>query len=104
MSHVTGSFRDLVARLDEAVFRELHDEASIDGRPVRGMFASPWLDPQVGQLKTGIVEPTLTLRDVDACGVDRGALVQVCCREYEVVSVEPDGTGVTVLARREKAA
>jgi hypothetical protein len=104
MSHVTGHFRNLVDRLDGAVFQKLHDEASIDGRPVRGMFATPWLDPQVEQLKTGIVEPTLTVRDVDACGLSRGAFVQVCCREYEVVAIEPDGTGVTVLVLREKVA
>ncbi|MDR0672514.1 MAG: hypothetical protein LBF93_02375 [Zoogloeaceae bacterium] len=96
-------FRDLAARMDDVVFRALSDAAAIDGRPVRGMFYAPWLAPQIGQLKTGLVEPHLVVRDGDACGVEKGAMVCIdgfCDAQYEVVSIQPDGTGITALILR----
>ncbi|MCK6435976.1 head-tail joining protein [Rivihabitans pingtungensis] len=95
-----SAFRDLVADMDTTLFDTLADDATIDGRPVRGMFAAPWLAPQVGRLNTGIVEPHLTVRDADAAGVEKGTVVMVIGQGYEVVATEPDGTGVTILVLR----
>jgi hypothetical protein len=93
-------FRKLVAAMDEAIFDTLSDNAVLDGRPVRGMFSAPWLQPQIGTLRTGIIEPFITVRDADAAGVERGAVVTFDNQDYEIVSVEPDGTGVTRLVLR----
>lgn len=41
-------FRALGNELDASVFDALADQADIAGGPVRGMFSSPWLAPQVG--------------------------------------------------------
>lgn len=98
-----SAFRDLAADMDEAIFDALADDAQVDGRPVRGMFSAPWLAPQVGRLNTGIVEPHLVVRDADAGGVENGAHVVFDGLGYEVVAVEPDGTGVTVLVLRPSA-
>lgn len=97
------AFRNLAADMDEAIFAALADDAQVDGRPVRGMFSAPWLAPQVGMLNTGIVEPHLVVRDADAGGVERGAQVVFDGLGYEVVAVEPGGTGVTVLVLRPSA-
>ena len=95
-----SAFRELAAEMDSAIFDELADDATIDGRPVRGMFSAPWLAPQVGRLNTGIVEPHLIVQDADAGGVGNGAQVIFDGIGYEVVAIEPDGTGVTVLVLR----
>jgi len=95
-----SAFRELAAEMDSAIFGELADDATIDGRPVRGMFSAPWLAPQVGRLNTGIVEPHLIVQDADAGGVGNGAEVIFDGLGYEVVAIEPDGTGVTVLVLR----
>ena len=95
-----STFRELAAEMDSAIFDALADDASIDGRPVRGMFSAPWLAPQVGRLNTGIVEPHLIVQDADAGGVENGALVVFDSLGYEVVAIEPDGTGITVLVLR----
>ena len=95
-----SAFRELAAEMDSAIFGELADDATIDGRPVRGMFSAPWLAPQVGRLNTGIVEPHLIVQDADAGGVGNGAQVVFDGLGYEVVAIEPDGTGVTVLVLR----
>ena len=95
-----SAFRELAADMDEAIFDALADDAQVDGRPVRGMFSAPWLAPQVGRLNTGIVEPHLIVQDADAGGVGNGAQVIFDGLGYEVVAIEPDGTGVTVLVLR----
>lgn len=96
------SFADLTAALDAAVFDALADAGSIKGQPVSGMFAAPWLQPQLGKLNTAIREPQLTVRDADAVGVARGDVVTVDGQgAYSVVSIEPDGTGLTTLVLRQ---
>ena len=95
-----SAFRELAADMDEAIFDALADDAQVNGRPVRGMFSAPWLAPQVGRLNTGIVEPHLIVQDADAGGVGNGAQVIFDGLGYEVVAIEPDGTGVTVLVLR----
>lgn len=95
------SFSDFVAELDGVVFDALGDAATVAGRPVVGMFASPWLQPQLGKLNTAIREPQLVVRDADAVAVARGAAVEVSGQGcYTVVSIEPDGTGLTALILR----
>ena len=90
-----SAFRELAADMDEAIFDALADDAQVNGRPVRGMFSAPWLAPQVGRLNTGIVEPHLIVQDADAGGVENGAPVVFDSLGYEVVAIEPDGTGIS---------
>lgn len=94
------NFRELAAVMDAAIFGALSDDAHVNGRPVRGMFSAPWLGPHIGQLNTSIVEPQLALRDCDVIGVEKGSSVSVGSMDYQVVSVEPDGTGITLLILR----
>jgi len=95
------TFREKLARMDATLFLQLGDAAKINGTPVRGMFAAPWLEPRLGSLRTGLLEPTLTVREVDAVEVAKGDLADVLGKTYEVMSVEPDGSGLIVLELRE---
>lgn len=97
------SFRDLVAEMDSAIFDALTDDVMIKGVPVEGMFSAPWLQPQIGHLNTGIVEPQVVVRDADAAGVEKGDPVVVNGDNYEIVNIEPDGSGVTALVLRPSA-
>jgi hypothetical protein len=95
-------FRALLADADGEIFDRLHDATLIDGISVQGFFAAPWYQPQIGQLKTAVVEPQLTVRDIDVVDVQRGAVITRLSDGslYDVVSIEPDGTGVTNLILR----
>ena len=93
-------FRALGNELDASVFDALADQVDIAGRPVRGMFSSPWLAPQVGRLDTGLIEPQLIVRNLDAVDVARGTTLSFDGQTFEVVGIEPDGTGVTALILR----
>ncbi len=93
-------FSTIAARLDTAVFSRLSDPATIDGRPVRGMFRAPWMQPAMGSMQTGLNEPTLVVRDADVANTGQGSLVVNAGKTFDVVGIEPDGTGTTTLVLR----
>lgn len=101
-------FRDLVADVDEVVFDQLADDGAIEGKPVRGMFAAPWLQPQMGKLNTGLREPHFVIRVADADGVEKSQIcsIQLPTKdgggEYTIVRVEPGGDGLVTLVLRLK--
>lgn len=98
-----SAFRDLVTDMDSVIFDTLTDDVTINGLPVKGMFSAPWLQPQIGRLNTGIVEPQVVVRDADAVGVEKGHPVVANGDNYEIVNIEPDGSGVTALILRPAA-
>jgi len=101
-------FRDLVALVDATVFEVLSDVGYIEGRRVLGMFAAPWLQPQMGRLNTGLREPRFTIRLADAEGVDKAQQVNIELPpldgggDYDLVNLEPDGTGLVALILRKR--
>lgn len=97
-------FSALAARMDSAIFARLSDPATVDGRSVRGMFHAAWLQPRMGNMRTGLLEPALVVRDADAVGVAANSLVTHAGKSYDVVSIEPDSTGMTALILRERLA
>ncbi|MGY4832014.1 head-tail joining protein [Burkholderia pyrrocinia] len=95
------AFRDLMADVDTAVKRDLaDDDVTIDGRPVLGMFAAPWLGPDLGTQRTNLVAPVLHVTDNDAASVREGSIVVAAGERYRVVELHPDGTGWTILILR----
>ncbi|WP_186030881.1 head-tail joining protein [Burkholderia gladioli] len=91
-------FRDLMADVDAAVKRDLaDDDVTIDGKPVQGMFAAPWLGPDLGSRRTQLVAPVLHITDADAAVVKIGSIVVAGGNRYRVHELQPDGTGWTVL-------
>ena len=103
------AFRDLVEDIDTAVFELLGDVGYIEGRQVLGMFASPWLQPQIGRLNTNLREPRFVIRVADAVGVEKAQSVRIDLPtldgggEYTLVNVEPSGDGQVALLLRMKA-
>ncbi|KVH03040.1 hypothetical protein WS85_03380 [Burkholderia anthina] len=92
------AFRDLISDVDAAVLRDLGDaDITIDGRPVEGMFASPWIGPDLGSQRTQLVAPVFHVRDRDAVGVRQGSILIASEERYRVLEAKPDGTGWTVL-------
>jgi hypothetical protein len=92
------AFRDLVADLDDAVVRDLaDDDIRVDGVPVSGMFAAPWLGPDLGRQRTQLDHPQVSVRDSDAANIREGSVVDVSGDRYRVFELQPDGTGWTVL-------
>lgn len=89
--------------MDTAIFDALNDDVTINGVPVKGIFSAPWLQPRIGHLNTGIVEPQVVVRDADAVGVEKGDPVTANGSNYEIVNIEPDGSGVTALILRPSA-
>lgn len=98
-----SAFRDLMTEMDSAIFETLTDDVTINGLPVKGLFSSPWLQPQIGRLNTGIIEPQVVVRDSDVLGIEKGDPVVANGDEYEIVNIEPDGSGVTALILRPAA-
>lgn len=48
--------------------------------------------PQLGRLDTGLIEPQLIVRDLDAVDVAKGTTLSFDGQTFEVVGIEPDGT------------
>lgn len=108
-------FRELAARMDKVLVSRLGDRAvREDGTEVFGAFVSPFLGADLGGTHSfsviantdEVLEPTFTLRAVDATDLTKGALLTIDLPEtdgggaYSVVKPEPDGSGMVVLKLR----
>ena len=93
-------FDEMVAHLDSVVFAHLANEATLDGRAVLGMYRATWVQPALGGMQTGLNEPSLVVRDADVADAGQGRRVTTAGQSVDVVSVEPDGTGTTLLVLR----
>lgn len=113
-----GRFRDLAARMDAVLVQRLGDRAlRADGSPVFGAFFSPFVGAQLGggKFKIGggintdeVLEPTFTLRTVDAAGLEKGVEITIDLPVidgggiYVIIKPESDGAGMVVLKLRLK--
>ncbi|WEA19022.1 hypothetical protein Q9323_07875 [Pseudomonas fulva] len=103
------AFRENVAFMDSALLDVLGDEAEIDGlaEPVPGFFSAPWLQPKLGQINTGLREPTFAVRIMHANGIKEGKhlVIKLAPEDgggrYVIAARKPDGTGWINLTLRE---
>lgn len=102
-------FRELSDDVDALVLDGLGDMATVGGREIAGFFSAPWLQPRMGRINTALREPQFEIRVVDAAGVEPGQLVVVDLAkqdgggQYDLVKLEPDGSGWVALLLRAKA-
>jgi hypothetical protein len=108
-------FRELAARMDALLVARLGDRGVLeDGRELFGPFTSPYIGAAIGG-KTGghrfgqasnadeVMQPTFTVRVVDAEGVVKGAFLTIDLPpeqgggRYKVVRLQPDGAGMVDL-------
>lgn len=61
------------------------------GTVITGIFDRPYTDA----LDVQGFSPSLTCRTADVCELRRGRLIEIQNTVYKVVTVEPDGTGVS---------
>lgn len=100
------SFRELLVDIDHTVFEVLGDMALIEGREVLGMFSAPWLQPKVGQIRTGLREPHLVIRvgDNAGIGVKQKVVIDMPPEDgggnYTITNIEPGGDGLVTLVLR----
>lgn len=65
------------------------------GDVVRNMiFDDPFLDTRAGEVVLDTRRPMLTAREIDTADMTRGLLVVVSAKNYSVIEVRPDGTGM----------
>lgn len=98
-------FGELVDGMDELLQDELGDVATINGVPVRGYFGAPWLQPRMGQVKTGLREPHFQVTAAIASGAAKGDIVHIDLPapdggDFTLVELQPDGTGMVNLVLR----
>lgn len=103
------AFRENVGFMDTALLEALGDEAEVEGfpEPVPGFFSAPWLQPKLGQINTGLREPTFAVRIMHANGIKEGMhlVVKLAPEDgggrYVIAARKPDGTGWINLTLRE---
>ncbi len=97
-----------LADLDAAVVDVVADDAVFDAAgdgtapvAVRGVFETPWREPEIGRLRTRVVEPTFIGFSADLGGAVSGtSLLTVDGRTYRVIDVEPGDDGMMKLVLR----
>lgn len=99
-------FRDLIEDVDDTVFEVLGDIVLIEGREVFGMFSAPWLQPKLGQIRTGLREPHVVIRVADNAGIEVKQKVVIDMPpedgggNYIITNIEPGGDGLVTLVLR----
>lgn len=95
--------------MDALVLDGLGDIGLVDGREIAGFFSAPWLQPRMGRINTALREPQFEIRVNDVAGIEPGQLVVIDLPvqdgggDYDLVKLEPDGTGWVALLLRAKA-
>lgn len=101
-------FRELSEDMDALVLDGLGDMGTVGGREIAGFFSAPWLQPRMGRINTALREPQFEIRVSDASGIEPGQLVLIDLPaqdgggQYDLVKLEPDGTGWVALLLRAK--
>lgn len=96
------NFRDLAAGTDQDILDATGDDAVLDGREIRVLFAEPWIEPRLGTMRTDITQPMAYLPQSALGGAAEGSVLAFAGQEYDVVGLEPDGTGWLGLVLRPK--
>lgn len=93
-------FQMLSASTDAAVLASCADPAELDGRAVRVLFAEPWSDTRIGSLRTDLTQPMAYLPLSEMAGALTASTLRFSGQDFDVVGIEPDGTGWVGLVLR----
>jgi hypothetical protein len=67
------------------------------GRTFQGIFDAAYFDPEVGAAVVDSTDPRITCKTSDLANVERGRQISIKGATYSVVSVQPDGTGTSIV-------
>lgn len=103
-----GSFEQSFADLDAALIDAVADDASLDVAgdgvtvvALRGLFKAAHSRPDLGGLRTELVDPTFQARTVDlSIAVPGASVLTVNGDAHDVIYNDPDGTGMSTLVLR----
>lgn len=98
-------FSALSSELDAQVYQTLGDAATLNERPIQGLFEQDSEQAQFGKLRTGLSEPRFVIRAQDLQTTERGARLVVDLPPpeggaYRVVEIRPHRTGEIALILR----
>jgi len=66
-------------------------------KSIKAIFDAPYLNAQLGEYDMETREPRLTCKESDVRSLKRGDAVTVELVGYDVLAVEPDGTGIAIV-------
>ena len=66
-------------------------------KQVKGIFDEPYLDAQLGEYNMDTSSPRFTCKAADAAGTKRNDTCAIGSTQYDVLSVQPDGTGMATV-------
>lgn len=95
-----SDFVDTFESIDALLVSAIGDDATIEGEPVRGVFDSPFIGPQIGGTRTNVSEPRFTARNCDVENAAVGHVLRHRDIDYVIVRTEPTGDGISALVLR----
>lgn len=81
-----------------ASVRDLGERVEFDGQAIDAIFQAPYQGQSMGEMMVDGSSPALVVVDSTLPkGAGRGSVVSIRGTSYEVVDVQPDGEGVSVM-------
>lgn len=94
-------FEQTFADIDATLTNVVGNNLLLDGLPVKALFTDPWQEPEVGQLRTDIVEPIVEGLESELGGAIEGtSKITKDGAVYTVIRNPPAVNGITTLALR----
>ncbi len=93
--------RNLETDLDIFLGAEFSVPAEVQGKAIRVIFDRPYREVNEDGLFIANRKPALTAKSEDFANVEAGTEILVNGDLYEVLSIQPDGTGVSEVFLRE---
>jgi hypothetical protein len=92
-----AAFLDVDMFADPVVFTSGDQPVAYAPKACNGIFDATFTDAQVGSSNLETNQPRVMVRAEDVPGVKRGDLCTVKGRTFDVMQVQPDGTGMAVV-------
>ena len=89
---------DIFIQTDDFAITATVTLADGEVREVAGIFDDAFMNAQLGEYDLDTTQPRLTIKEVDAAGIDRGDTVVIGTDTFDVLTgPQGDGTGMAVI-------
>jgi len=94
-------FEQTFSSIDAKLTNVVGNDLLLDGLPVKALFTVPWQEPDVGQLRTDVIEPIVEGLESELSGAIEGtSKITKDGVVYTVIRNPPAVNGITTLALR----